>query len=114
MTRKINVKVIFLNEERNVTILEENLLEDFEGFLESTSESRRVNFNYYCALTKLFEEGEIEIKLKFKKEKYIHDLDKKHEERKEKERLEVERKKNKEFNYDIAIKELFEEQEGNK
>ncbi|GAH47390.1 unnamed protein product, partial [marine sediment metagenome] len=77
MDKKINVKVIFLKEERNISVLEEELLEKFEAFLETASECRAVDFNYYCALKKLFEEGEIEIKLKAKKENYTYDLDKK-------------------------------------
>lgn len=76
LDKKINVKVIFLKEERNISVLEEELLEDFQKFLEVASEERTVDFNYYCALRKLFEEGEIEIKLKAKKENYIYDLDK--------------------------------------
>ena len=76
MSKKIKVNVIFLKEERDVNVLEEELLENFKDFLESSSESRSVDFNYYCALKKLLEENEIEIKLKCKKEKYVYDLDK--------------------------------------
>ena len=77
MPKKIEVKVIFLKEEKDVIILEEELLDEFEDYLEVASECRAVDFNYYCALKKLFAEKEIEITLKCKNKKYIKDLDKK-------------------------------------
>ena len=82
---KIEVKIIFLKEEKDVLILEEELLDEFENYLEIVSECRTVDFNYYCALRKLFEEKEIEITLKCKNEKYVYDLDKKRKERKKEE-----------------------------
>ena len=77
LSKKIEVKVIFLGEEKNIPVLEEELFDKFERYLEVASESRAVGFSYYCALRKLFEEKEIEITLKCKNEKYIYDLDKK-------------------------------------
>ena len=76
MVKRINVEIIFLKEKRIVDVSEEEILGDFEKYLETASETRSVNFNYYCALKKLFKEGEIEIKLKCKQEKYVYDLDK--------------------------------------
>ena len=76
LVKSINVKVIFLKEERNINVSEEELLEEFKRYLEIASETRSVAFNYYNALKKLFDEGEIEIKLKCKQEKYVYDLDK--------------------------------------
>ena len=86
---KIEVKVIFLKEEKDVNVFEEELLDEFEHYLEEASERRTVDFNYYCALKKLLKEKEIEIKLKYKKEKYIYNLDKEHEERLKNERKNI-------------------------
>lgn len=83
MTKKIEVKVIFLKKERDISVLEKDLLGIFKDVLGCASDSRcgGISFSYDCALKKLLEEGEIEIKLKCKKEKYICDLDKEQEER---------------------------------
>lgn len=100
LVKSINVKVIFLKEERNINVSEEELLEDFQNYLEIASETRSVSFNYYCALKKLFEEGEIEIKLICKQEKYVYDLDKENENKK---RILEDRKEEKEYKQGLEL-----------